>query len=111
MIKQVSISFDKINDEYIIMINKNNYWYKYEIICSISDKKNKILKSKDMILIPDKIKSNILNKIDFKDNIKIKKQLEKYLENNKNKYKYIDIISEIKEDYIIYYGLTKIIKT
>jgi hypothetical protein len=118
MIKQVIFNFDKINyDEYILSINNhskndtNNFWYKYQIICSISDTKNKLLKSEDMILIPSKLKSDILNNKKFKEFNK--KILEKELDKIKNKYKdkYIDILSENTGDHIIYYVLTKIIKT
>ena len=105
MIKEEKISFDKVNDEYIIIINNN--WYKYEIICSYLPKVNKLLISNDMILIPKILKSNILKDIKF--NKFDKKILEKTLENNRNKY--IDLVCEKVDDYIIYYGLTKIIKT
>jgi hypothetical protein len=60
-----------------------------------------------MILIPKILKSNILKDIKF--NKFDKKILEKTLENNRNKY--IDLVCEKVDDYIIYYGLTKIIKT
>ena len=105
-INEVIIKFDKINDNYIIIINdnKNTEWYKYEIICSYSLKKNQILWAEDMILIPKKIKSIIKNNIKI-DNIN---SLEKYLISKKKIY--IDIISEISDNFKIYYGLTKIIK-
>ena len=105
MIKEEKVSFDKMNDDYIIIINNN--WYKYEIICSYGSNVNKLLISNDMILIPKTLKSNILKDIKF--NKFNKKILEKILENKKNKY--IDIICEKVDEYIIYYGLTKIIKT
>ena len=105
MIKEEKVSFDKINEEYIIIIN--NIWYKYEIICSYGSKVNKLLISNDMILIPKTLKSNILKDIKF--NKFDKKILEKTLESKKNKY--IDLICEKVDEYIIYYGLTKIIKT
>jgi hypothetical protein len=69
MIKEEKISFDKVNDEYIIIINNN--WYKYEIICSYSPKVNKLLISNDMILIPKILKSNILKDIKFDKFLKI----------------------------------------
>ena len=105
MIKEEKVSFDKINEEYIIIIN--NIWYKYEIICSYGLKVNKLLISNDMILIPKTLKSNILKDIKF-DKFD-KKILEKTLESKKNKY--INLICEKVDEYIIYYGLTKIIKT
>ena len=108
MIKEVKIDFDKINEEYIISINNNNsiYWYKYEIICSYSSKTNKVLISNDMILIPKILKSNILK------DVKFSKFDKKILENTlEKKSKYIELICEKNGDYIIYYGLTKIIKT
>lgn len=109
MIKEVEFKFDKINDnEYIVSIQNDTkkFWYKYQIICSIS-KKNKLLKSEDMILIPSKLKSNILENKQFKEFNK--NILEKELDKIKNKY--IDIVCENTGDYIIYYVLTKIIKT
>lgn len=114
MIKQVNFKFDKINDnEYIVSIQNDiqKFWYKYQIICSISDKKNKILKSEDMILIPSKLKSDILKNKNLKDFNK--KNLEKELEKIKNDYKnkYINIVYEKTGEYIIYYVLTKIVKT
>ncbi len=106
MIKEEKVTFDKINEEYIIIINNN--WYKYEIICSYSPKFNKLLISNDMILIPKILRSNILKDVKF--NKFDKKILHTTLEENK-KSKYIEIICEKVDEYIIYYGLTKIIKT
>jgi hypothetical protein len=105
MIKEEKVSFDKINEEYIIIINNN--WYKYEIICSYSPKFNKLLISNDMILIPKTLKSNILKDVKF--NKFNKKILHTTLESKKSKY--IELICENVDEYIIYYGLTKIIKT
>ncbi len=105
MIKEEKVTFDKINEEYIIIINNN--WYKYEIICSYSNKKNKLLISNDMILIPKILKGDIFKNINL-TNLN-KKKLETILENKKNKY--IDIICNSTDEYNIYYGLTKIIKT
>lgn len=111
MIKQVILKFDKLNDDYIVSItnDKKNYWYKYQIICSISYKQNKLLQSDDMILIPSKLKSNILKNKIFKDFNK--KVIEKELYKIKFKNKYIDIVCENKGEYNIYYVLIKIVKT
>jgi hypothetical protein len=104
MIKEVIISFDKMNDDYIIIIN--NIWYKFQILCSYYEKTQKILVSNEMILIPKILKSDLLKNIDLK---KLnKKKLESILESNRNKY--IDIICDKNNEYLIYYGLTKIIK-
>ena len=110
MIKQVTLNFDKINhDEYIVSIanDTNKFWYKYQIVCSISDKKNKLLKSDDMILIPSKLKCDILKDKQFTNFSK--KNLEKELDKIKNKY--IDIVCENTGEYIVYYALIKVIKS
>ncbi len=103
-IRDEYIKYNVNNDIYYISIkNDKEIWYKYEIICSYNINSNEVLWAKDMIIIPKKIKSDIKNKI-----VKTIKDLEDYiLDNNK----YIKIISNNTENYKIYLGLTKIIKT
>jgi hypothetical protein len=104
IINNENIKYNTNNDIYYISIKDNNeIWYKYEIICSYNFDNNKILWATDMIIIPKKIRSNINAK-----EIKNINELEKYILDNS---KYIKIISENKENYKIYLGLTKIIKT
>jgi hypothetical protein len=101
----VDIKYNTNNDIYYISVKENDIekWYKYEIICSYNFQNNKILWGKDMIIIPNKLKSNINNK-----NIININELEEYLlEINK----YIKIITDDIENNKIYLGLTKIIKT
>ena len=98
------IKYNTNNDIYYISIkNDKEIWYKYEIICSYNIDTNEILWAKDMIIIPKKIKSNITSK-----EIKSIIELEEYILDNS---KYIKVISDNKENYKIYLGLTKIIKT
>ena len=103
-IRNEYIKYNTNNDIYYISIKSDTEtWYKYEIICSYDINSNEVLWGKDMIIIPKKIKSDIKNKI-----VKNMKDLEDYiLDNNK----YIKIISDNTENYKIYLGLTKIIKT
>jgi hypothetical protein len=103
-IKNEYIKYNTNNDIYYLSIKSDKeIWYKYEIICSYNIENNELLWAKDMIIIPKKIKSNITS-----NKIKNITELEEYiLDNNK----YIKIISNNTENYKIYLGLTKIIKT
>ncbi len=101
---QQNIKYNTNNDIYYISIKSDkDIWYKYEIICSYNFENNEILWAKDMIIIPNKLKSNINPK-----KIKNINELEEYI---LDKSKYIKIISDNTENYKIYLGLTKIIKT
>ncbi len=104
IITNVIVNYYNNNDMYYIgIIDKDNKekWYKYEIICSYNLENNEILWAKDMIIIPKKIKSDIINS--KQDN-----NIDDYL--NKNN-KYLQIIIDKREKYKIYLGLTKIIKS
>ncbi len=103
-IKNEYIKYNTNNDIYYLSIKSDKEtWYKYEIICSYNIESNEVLWGKDMIIIPKKLKSNINNK-----KIKSLTELEEYISNNT---KYVKIISDNTENYKIYLGLTKIIKT
>ena len=103
-IRNEYIKYNTNNDIYYISIKSDTEtWYKYEIICSYDINSNEVLWGKDMIIIPKKIKSNISSK-----KIKNINELEEYI---LYKSKYIKVISDNKENYKIYLGLTKIIKT
>jgi hypothetical protein len=105
VISNINIKYNTNNDIYYISVNENNLekWYKYEIICSYNFENNEILWAKDMIIIPKKLKSNINSK-----KIKNINELQEYILDNS---KYIKIISDNRNNYKIYLGLTKIIKT
>jgi hypothetical protein len=103
IIKDVLINYYNNNDMYYIGIidkNNNEKWYKYEIICSCNIDNKENLWAKDMIIIPKKIKSDIYSKEN--------KNIEEYLTKNN---KYLKIVVDKKDNYNIYLGLTKIIKS
>ena len=110
IINTININYNTNNNEiyYVSFIEDNNEkWYKYEIICSYNLTNNTILWAPDMLLIPHKIKSNIKIKFDNLDNNedfekKINKKLDK---------KYLKIIANKQDNFKIYLGLTKKIKT
>lgn len=105
IVNEQYIKYNTNNDIYYISIKDKDkeIWYKYEIICSYNFENNEILWATDMIIIPKKIKSNISSK-----KIKNINELEEYILDNS---KYIKVISDNKDNYKIYLGLTKIIKT
>ena len=108
IVNDILINYYTNNDMYYIGIvdkDSKEKWYKYEIICSCNIDTNEILWAKNMIIIPKKIKSDIYDtKINKINNI----NLNDYLNKNNN---YLQIVVDKREKYIIYLGLTKIIKS
>ncbi len=110
-IDEINIKYNSWNDNYYIsIINKENkeIWYTYEIICSHNTKNNKILWAKNMIIISKKVKSKIIK--NDKDDKITEAELDKFLIKNKEKHKYINIISNKVKECKIYIGLKNIIK-
>ena len=101
-------TYDKINKYKITfntnntlkyMILNNNIWCKYKIICSITN--NKVLWSKDMILVEKELLSNIKsNKKNIEENI-----IKNIPDNS------IGIVKQIIGNLTIYYEINKIIRT